>query len=231
MQPSKKNRWIMFNQISKTYDLINRFITFGLDISWRNAMIECLPQSCSNLLDIASGTMDVAIAATKKRPDIISITALDMAKDMLHIGDQKCKKNHIKTIHSKVADVHNMPFDDNSFDAATVSFGIRNFENLDQAFSDTCRVIKPNGSFIILESCQPSNRILILLNNLYLKIWVRGMGALLSGNGDSYGYLANSIQTFHSPQELQQMLIKAGFKSVSIQYFMCQSVQLIHAVK
>ena len=141
----------MFNQISKTYDLINRFITFGLDISWRNAMIECLPQSCSNLLDIASGTMDVAIAATKKRPDIISITALDMAKDMLHIGDQKCKKNHIKTIHSKVADVHNMPFDDNSFDAATVSFGIRNFENLDQAFSDTCRVIKPNGSLLFLK--------------------------------------------------------------------------------
>ena len=221
----------MFNQISNTYDLINRFITFGMDITWRNAMIKCLPQPCSALLDIASGTMDVAITATKKRPDIQSITALDMAENMLKIGEQKCQHQRIQTIQSKVADVHNMPFDDATFDAATVSFGIRNFEHLDAAFKDTCRVIKPNGSFIILESCQPANKALAWLNNMYLKIWVRGMGALLSGNGDSYGYLAKSIQTFYSPDALSDMLKSAGFKQVTIRYFMFQSVQLIHAVK
>ena len=221
----------MFNQISKTYDLINRFITFGMDINWRNAMINLLPTPCSNVLDIASGTMDVAISATKKRPDIQSIIALDMAEDMLSIGEKKCQYQHIKTIQKKVADVHQMPFEDASFDAATVSFGIRNFEHLDQAFKDTHRVIKPNGSFIILESCQPSNKVLALLNTIYLKTWVRGMGLLLSGNGDSYGYLAKSIQTFHSPDELSDMLKLAGFKQVTIRFFMFQSVQLIHAVK
>ena len=155
MQPSKKERWIMFNQISKTYDLINRWITFGMDIKWRNAMIDLLPKPCDKLLDIASGTMDVALTATKSRPDIKEIIALDMAEKMLEIGSNKCKEDNIHTIHAKVADVHQLPFEDNAFDAATVSFGIRNFEKLDQAFRETCRVIKPTGEFIILESCQP----------------------------------------------------------------------------
>ena len=134
--------------------------------------------------------MDVAITVTKKRPDIQSIIALDMAQDMLSIGEEKCNQQHIKTIQKQIADVHQMPFDDASFDAATVAFGIRNFEHLDQAFKDTHRVIKPNGSFIILESCQPSNMVLALFNTIYLQAWVRGIGLLLSGNGDSYGYLA-----------------------------------------
>ena len=86
----------MFNQISKTYDLINRFITFGMDINWRNAMINLLPTPCSNLLDIASGTMDVAISATKKRPDIQSIIALDMAEDMLSIGEKNANNSTLK---------------------------------------------------------------------------------------------------------------------------------------
>lgn len=231
MQPSKKERWIMFNRISKTYDLINRWITFGMDIKWRNAMINLLPTPCVNLLDIASGTMDVAITATKARNDIKSIIALDMAENMLDIGEQKCEKQNITSIQSKVADIHQLPFEDGVFDAATVSFGIRNFENLNQAFKETCRVIKPNGDFIILESCQPKNKFLALLNNIYLKTWVRGMGFLLSGHGDSYGYLAKSIQTFHSPEELSEMLKVAGFKEIKIHYFMLQSVQLIHATK
>ena len=231
MQPSKKNRWIMFNRISKTYDLINRFITFGMDIKWRSAMINLLPKPCDNVLDIASGTMDVAIAAIKQRPDIKSIVALDMAEEMLKIGEKKCHVGQISHIQSKVADVHNMPFDDQSFDAATVSFGIRNFEHLDEAFKDTYRVIKCGGSFIILESSQPSNKLLAFLNNIYLNTWVRGMGFFLSGHGDSYGYLAKSIQTFDTSQELKEKLLNVGFKQVTVQTFMFQSVQLIHAIK
>ena len=92
----------MFNQISKTYDLINRFITFGMDINWRNAMINLLPTPCTTVLDIASGTMDVAITVTKKRPDIQSIIALDMAQDMLSIGEEKCNQQHIKTIQKQM---------------------------------------------------------------------------------------------------------------------------------
>ena len=221
----------MFNKISKTYDLINRFITFGMDIRWRNAMIQLLPSSCHQVLDIASGTMDVAITACKKRPDIQRVIALDMAENMLAIGEKKCRAQHINAIQAKVADVHQLPFDNGAFDAATVSFGIRNFEHLDQAFKETYRVIKPGGSFVILESCQPRNWWLAMLNNIYLNTWVRGMGILFSGNGDSYGYLAKSIQTFHSPEKLKGMLESAGFSRVDIRYFMFQSVQLIHAIK
>ena len=221
----------MFNKISKTYDLINRFITFGMDLRWRDAMIQLLPSSCDQLLDIASGTMDVAITASKKRPDIQRIIALDMAENMLAIGEKKCREQHVTTIQSKVADVHYLPFDNGVFDAATVSFGIRNFEHLNQAFNETYRVIKPGGSFVILESCQPRNWWLAMLNNIYLNTWVRGMGILFSGNGDSYGYLAKSIQTFHSPDKLKGMLESTGFSRVDIRYFMFQSVQLIHAVK
>ena len=221
----------MFNKISKTYDLINRFITFGMDINWRNQMIRLWPDQCDQLLDIASGTMDVAISAIKIRPDIKSIIALDMAENMLEIGAKKCQSLSIHQIQKKVADIHHLPYQDQSFDAATVSFGIRNFEKLDIAFNETHRVLKSGGKFIILESCQPKSKLLAFLNNIYLKTWVRGMGILFSGNGDSYGYLAKSIQTFHSPEELKEMLVQSGFRNVNIRYFMFQSVQLIHATK
>ncbi len=221
----------MFNQIAKTYDFINRLITFGMDIKWRNRMIDILPKSCEKLLDIASGTMDVAITAADKRPDIKSIVAMDMAENMLDIGLKKSQKLNLNAIEKKVADIHKLPFHAEAFDAATVSFGIRNFENLDQAFSETFRVIKEGGGFIILESCQPNNIIMKFFNGIYLNTWVRLMGILFSGHGDSYGYLAKSIQAFYSPIELKKMLLTAGFKHVSIRYFMFQSVQLIHATK
>ena len=150
-------------------------------------MINLLPEKCDQLLDIASGTMDVAISAIKIRPDIKSVIALDMAENMLEIGVKKCQSLDINKIEKKVADIHQLPFQDQSFDAATVSFGIRNFEKLDVAFNETFRVLKSGGNFIILESCQPKSKLLAVLNNIYLKTWVRGMGVLFSGNGDSYG--------------------------------------------
>ncbi len=231
MSVSKNKRWLMFNQIAKTYDFINRLITFGMDINWRNRMIDQLPKPCGKLLDIASGTMDVAITAAKKRPDIKSIIAMDMAENMLDIGMEKSRKLNLGIIEKTVADIHKLPFEAAEFEAATVSFGIRNFEHLDQAFAETFRVIKESGDFIILESCQPINPIMKFLNGIYLNTWVRLMGILFSGHGDSYGYLAKSIQTFYSPEQLRDMLLKTGFKKVNIQYFMFQSVQLIHAIK
>jgi demethylmenaquinone methyltransferase/2-methoxy-6-polyprenyl-1,4-benzoquinol methylase len=228
---SKKRRWVMFNQIATTYDFINRLITFGMDIGWRNHMLQCLPSSCPQLLDMASGTMDVAIAAAKQRPDIQRIVALDMAQDMLSVGEKKCAQYKLNRVKKIVADVHDMPFDNEVFTAATVSFGIRNFDQLSCAFNETYRVLTPGGHLIILESCQPKNTLLRALNRVYLMTWVRLMGILFSKNGDSYGYLAKSIQTFYSSNELKDMLIMAGFKTVKIRYFMAQSVQLIHATK
>ena len=141
----KKSRWIMFNKIAKTYDFINRLITFGMDINWRNHIVKLIPKTATQLLDIASGTMDVALTAAKKRPNLSSIIALDMAENMLDIGLNKCHKKGVQTISKCVADIHDLPFDSNRFDSATVSFGIRNFENLDQAFKETHRVLVNEG--------------------------------------------------------------------------------------
>lgn len=221
----------MFNAISKTYDRVNRLMTLGLDVFWRNALVKSLPMTCNLVLDLASGTMDVAIAIQKNRPDVRRIIALDMAKDMLDIGTKKCEANQIKIIEPLVADVHQLPFDDAVFDAVTVSFGIRNFERLDRAFSEAYRVLKPGGVCLILESCQPSNPWLRWLNGVFLHGWVRLVGRLVSGHSDSYAYLAATIQTFDSTTSLCQRLTTAGFQTVTPRFFMAQSVQLIHAVK
>ncbi|MEK9727662.1 MAG: ubiquinone/menaquinone biosynthesis methyltransferase [Candidatus Margulisiibacteriota bacterium] len=231
MTISKNKRWLMFNQIAKTYDLINRLITFGRDIQWRNQMVAYVPDSAVALLDIASGTMDVAITAAKHKPNLNHIIALDMAENMLDIGLRKCDEKNITNIQKKVADIHQLPYSNQEFDAATVSFGIRNFENLDQAFTETHRVLKPNGVFVILESCQPANGIIRFLNGVFLNTWVRLIGILFSGHGDSYGYLAKSIQTFHTPDDLKRKLTKVGFTHVECRFFMFQSVQLIYAIK
>jgi len=221
----------MFNKIARTYDFINRLITFGMDVNWRKHLISHIPDSATQLLDIASGTMDVALTAAKKHPNLTSIVALDMAENMLDIGLEKCEKAGVNNIQKKVADIHDLPFESNTFDAASVSFGIRNFEHLDRAFSETHRVLKDDGLFLILESCQPANPFMKFFNGIYLNTWVRLMGILFSGHGDSYGYLAKSIQSFHTPQQLKLALLSAGFKNVTIRYFMFQSVQLIHATK
>lgn len=231
MVPSKKERWVMFDAIANTYDQINRCITFGFDIYWRNAMVSKISKKAFNLLDVASGTMDVAITAAKKCKQLTSITALDMAKDMLSIGEEKCQKKGIKMISSLVADVHHLPFNAQSYDAVTVSFGIRNFEKLDAAFKEVHRVLKTGGELIILESCQPKNPFMRVLNNLYLRWWVQPIGGIMSGKKAAYSYLMETIETFSTPEELSEMLKSAGFSTVNVHLVMFQSVQMIYAIK
>ena len=221
----------MFDGIAATYDKINRWITFGSDIYWRNTMVSKISTKASNLLDVASGTMDVAITAVNKCPNLASITALDMAKDMLSIGEKKCQDKGIEKISAMVADVHELPFDQSSYDAVTVSFGIRNFDNLPTAFKEMHRVLKTGGELIILESCQPKSTVLRVLNNLYLRWWVQPIGGLLSGKKAAYSYLMETIESFSTPEELSEMLKKTGFLEVKVKRVMFQSVQLIHAVK
>ena len=134
-------------------------------------------------------------------------------------------------VDAMVADVHQLPMNDNTVDAITVAFGIRNFEHLDTAFTEMHRVLVTGAPVLILESCQPKNRVLRQLNRWYLRWWVQPIGGRLSGKADAYAYLSESIDEFHSPETLRSMLSNAGFSSVTTTYFMAQSVQLIHAVK
>jgi demethylmenaquinone methyltransferase/2-methoxy-6-polyprenyl-1,4-benzoquinol methylase len=227
---SKKERWVMFDSISATYDTVNRFITFGTDVVWRTNLLSLISPSATDMLDVASGTMDVAIGAAKKFPQL-NIIALDMAKDMLSIGELKCRNASIISIQPMIADVHHIPLNTNAMDVVTVAFGIRNFEHLKTAFSEMYRVLKPGGQLLILESCQPKNTWLRCLNALYLKAWVVPIGGVLSGKKNAYRYLLNSIASFHSPEALTTMLKTAGFSCVEVSFLMAQSVQLIHAIK
>ena len=221
----------MFDGIASTYDKVNRWITFGSDVYWRNKLVQKISLTASSLIDVASGTMDVAITAVKNCPQLKHVIALDMAKEMLDIGEKKCEAMGISKIVKQVADVHQLPFNDNAHDAITVSFGIRNFESLPTAFKEMHRVLKPKGDLIILESCQPKNRLLRFLNNVYLRFWVIPIGSFFSGERSAYSYLMESIEAFSSPEELKQALLSAGFKKVEIEFVMFQSVQIIHAIK
>ena len=221
----------MFNDIATTYNIVNTFMTFGLDRIWRRALIRCLPTSCDALLDVASGTMDVAICVTKQRPDIGRIVAMDMAENMLNIGVKRCNRGQINTIESCVGDAHHIPFNDHEFDAVTVSFGIRNFDQLPVAFKEMHRVLNDGGHLVILESNQPSSAIMRAVNTLYLRSWVRLIGWMVSGNLSSYTYLAESIRAFYRPHDLQSMLRDAGFKTVTVSTHMMESVQIIHAIR
>ena len=167
----------------------------------------------------------------KTMPKFNQDYSLDMAKDMLQLGEDKCRKASIHHVDSMVADVHELPMANDSVDAITVAFGIRNFERLQVAFSEMHRALTPGAPLIILESCQPNHPWVRQLNRWYLKWWVQPIGAMLSGKKSAYSYLLESIESFHSPDELSNMLTQCGFSNVNVKLMMAGSVQLIHAVK
>ena len=134
----------MFDDISKRYDKLNQILTFGLHKRWRKKAINLIDNNPENILDIATGTADFAIAAINLNPK--KIIGIDISKQMIEIGNEKIKKNNISNkIELLVADSENIPFPDNYFDAVTIGFGVRNFENLDKAMSEAYRVLKKNS--------------------------------------------------------------------------------------
>ena len=146
----------MFDTISKDYDGLNRVISFGIDIKWRNKVVDIVSKSKPNtILDIATGTGDLAISLTKTNAK--EIIGLDISEGMLEVGKQKIANKQLDdTIKMIIGDSENLPVDDNTFDAITVAFGVRNFENLDKGLSEILRVLKPNGTFVILETSVPT---------------------------------------------------------------------------
>ena len=145
----------MFDTISKEYDGLNRVISFGIDIKWRNKVVQIVAeQQPETILDIATGTGDLAISLTKTSAK--EITGLDISDGMLEVGRKKISHKQLNDkIKMVLGDSENLPFDDNTFDAVTVAFGVRNFENLEKGLAEIRRVLKPNGIFVILETSVP----------------------------------------------------------------------------
>jgi len=203
----------MFNNISKKYDFLNHFLSMGIDILWRKKAIRMLKESQpKQILDIATGTGDFAIEALKLNPT--KVTGIDISKGMLAVGNQKIKKKGLENvIELKLGDSENLEFNDNTFDAYTVGFGVRNFENLEKGLTEMLRVLKPNGTAIILEFSKPKAFPIKQIYNFYFNKMLPGIGKLVSKDNAAYTYLPESVDAFPDGQEFTTILEKIGYKN------------------
>jgi demethylmenaquinone methyltransferase/2-methoxy-6-polyprenyl-1,4-benzoquinol methylase len=201
----------MFDNISHRYDFLNHLLSMGIDKGWRKKAVKMLEgRPLAHLLDIATGTGDFALAALKAKP--ARITGIDISAGMLDKGREKIKERGLdKIIELIQADSENLPFGNNTFDAAIVAFGVRNFENLDAGLSEINRVLKPGGRFIVLEFSKPKTFPVKQLYWFYFRYVLPGIGRLVSKDRAAYSYLPDSVNVFPDGQAFLQRLDKAGF--------------------
>ena len=204
----------MFNNISKEYDILNRVISFGIDVSWRKKIVKILKsKNPSTILDVATGTGDLAIAMAKTNAN--KIIGLDISKGMLDVGIEKIKKKNLNnTIDMVIGDSENLKYEDNFFDAVTVSFGVRNFESLDSGLSEIFRVLKPNGSLVILETSNPTKFPFKQFYRFYSKFILPTIGKIFSKDKLAYNYLSESSAEFPYGEKFNNILKKIGFTNV-----------------
>jgi len=203
----------MFNNISWRYDLLNRLLSFGIDIWWRKKAIACLKgQKPKFILDIATGTADLAIEALSLKPD--KIIGVDISEGMLNFGRKKLKDKGLENvIELQLGDSEKLLFPDHTFDAAMVSFGVRNFEDLVQGLEEIYRVLKPGGQILILEFSKPKNYLVRSGYNFYNATALPLIGKLLSKDSAAYTYLPESVAAFPEGDNFVKILTSVAFKS------------------
>jgi len=202
----------MFDSIAENYDKLNRTMSIGFDIGWRNKGLAMLKkENPQTILDIATGTGDLAIQAYNVlRPQ--SILAVDISEGMMEVGKQKVEKAGLSDkIFFDRQDCMNLELDDNSFDAAMVAFGVRNFEDLDRGLREILRVLKPGGQLMILELSTPRHFPLKQGYWLYSRLFIPTIGRLISKDKSAYSYLPKSIEAFIQGREMTDTLLKNGF--------------------
>jgi len=204
----------MFDTISKEYDGLNRVISFGIDIKWRKKVVEIVKQQQpKTVLDIATGTGDLAINLAETSAE--KIVGLDISPGMLNVGKEKVKAKQLDNrIDMIIGDSENMPFEDNTFDAITVAFGVRNFETLENGLKDILRVLKPGGTFVILETSVPTKFPFKQGYKVYSKFILPTIGKLFSKDKTAYKYLSESASVFPYGEALNNILRNIGFINV-----------------
>ncbi|HUS01473.1 MAG TPA: bifunctional demethylmenaquinone methyltransferase/2-methoxy-6-polyprenyl-1,4-benzoquinol methylase UbiE [Chitinophagaceae bacterium] len=215
-ESKKKKVEKMFDKIAFRYDFLNHFLSAGIDIGWRKKAIRQLRSLNPKLvLDVATGTADMAILASKllKAERIVGI---DISEGMLEIGKKKVEKIGLQhRIELLKGDSETIFFDDNTFEAVTVAFGVRNFQDLELGLSEIKRVLKPGGKLIVLECTKPKLPVIKNFYNLYLKVIAPFVGRVVSKNKNAYQYLNESVQKFPEGNDFVEILKKLGYKNAS----------------
>jgi demethylmenaquinone methyltransferase/2-methoxy-6-polyprenyl-1,4-benzoquinol methylase len=204
----------MFDTISTNYDGLNRIISLGSDVKWRKKVLSIVKEkNPSTILDVATGTGDLALLMSQT--NATKIVGLDISAGMLDVGRNKIvQKNLSNRIEMILGDSENIPFEDNSFDAITVAFGVRNFENLEKGLAEILRVLKPNGIFVILETSVPEKFPFKQGYNFYSKNVLPMIGKLFSKDDSAYSYLSESASAFPYGKKLNNILRKIGFNNI-----------------
>lgn len=204
----------MFDNISGNYDGLNRVISFGIDVKWRKKVIEIVKNTQpANVLDIATGTGDLAIALAQTNAN--RIVGLDISEGMLAIGKKKISDLGLtERIEMVQADSEAIPFENDSFDAVTVAFGVRNFEHLKKGLAEIYRVLKPGGIFVVLETSVPVKFPFKQGYMFHTKVILPVIGKLFSKDKDAYSYLSESAASFPFGEKFNNILRKTGFKNV-----------------
>jgi len=204
----------MFNSISSRYDFLNHFLSLGIDHIWRRKAIRELKSlQPKRILDLATGTGDFAIAALRLNPD--KIVGMDISKGMLSMGEIKMKKRGFdQVIEMKLGDSEALPFENDSFDAITVGFGVRNFENLTLGLSEMLRVTRKDGKIIILEFSKPKKFPVKQAFYLYSKYFIPFFGKRISKDAKAYSYLPESVAAFPEGEEFKNILSQIGYRNV-----------------
>ena len=204
----------MFNDIAPKYDLLNHVLSMGIDKLWRKKVRKQLAEiKPERILDIATGTGDLAIELAKLNPK--EIIGADIAVDMLKVGEKKIKKkglDHI--IKLEQGDAENLKYDTDYFDAVTVAFGVRNYENLLKGLKEMHRVLRPGGKVAILEFSKPSSFPIKNIYNFYFKNILPNIGKKVSKNDEAYTYLPESVQQFPEGRDFMNVMKQAGYTQI-----------------
>lgn len=202
----------MFDNIAPAYDFMNRAMTFGIDRRWRRIAVDMLRRRPhASILDVATGTGDLAILMAR-RTDAETITGIDLSEGMIEIGRRKVEQASLgHKISLMSGDCLDMPFADNTFDAVTVAYGVRNFENLLAGYREMLRVLRPGGTLTVIELSTPTSRIIRPLYRLYTRHMIPAVGRLISKDTRAYSYLPESIAAVPQRDSMTGLMRQTGF--------------------
>jgi demethylmenaquinone methyltransferase/2-methoxy-6-polyprenyl-1,4-benzoquinol methylase len=211
----------MFGRVAGRYNLMNRLMTFGQDMRWRRFVVQQakLPAR-GKLLDLATGTGDIAFEALKAVPDLQAVGA-DFALPMMRVGQQQPLG---KRVQWSAADALNLPFPDDTFDAVTSGYLVRNVIDIPRTFAEQLRVLKPGGRIVVLDTCPPPHNMFRPFILIYLKGVIPLLGRIISPDPGAYQYLPESTQAFKTPHELAQIMRQAGARNVQYRTFMFDTI-------